>query len=112
MAASCGCLASKPNHDFEINETRNFDCEYDGIQYLGTLRWDGEHFHIHADGLGYKDGIFMSTAIRGIDNDCRMVITSPGLRSYDDWHVDLSRTIVLKRMIDNRVEDTRVSESR
>ena len=104
LVASCGCVGTKPTHDFKINETREFKFVWDDdMPCTGNLMWDGEHFHINANYQGYRDGLFVSVAIRGIDDDARIVISSPGLPSSDQRHVDLSRTVILNEMIKNPV---------
>lgn len=112
LVASCGCVSEKPTHDFEINETREFKFVWDGdMPCTGDLTWDGEHFHINANYQGYREGLFVSVAIRGIDDDARMVICSPGLPSSDQRHVDFSRTVFLNEMIRNRVDAPEINEN-
>jgi hypothetical protein len=114
LITTCGCVGSKPVHDFEINEMRHFDFVYDDIHYGGNLMWDGEHFHIAAVGYGEKEGFFVTTHINGIDNDAVFQISSPesGLPSHVDRHVDFSRTVLLNEMIKNRVNKTGINDSR
>ena len=108
----CGCIGTKPSHDFEINETRSFAFTYDGIDYGGNLRWDGEHFHIAANGHGYKDGLFVVVHIHGVDDDALFQISSAGMPPYVEQHVDFSRTVLLDKMIRNRVDKPGTNGSR
>ena len=101
-----------PTHDFEINETREFKFLHEGdLTYTGTLTWDGEHFTIDAHFQGWQDGGFVSGAIWGIDDDATLLICSQG-SSYRDEHKDFSRTVLLNEMIKNRVNKTRINDSR
>jgi len=103
IVTSYGCINTNPTHDFEINETRGFGFTYDNIEYSGNLRWDGEHFHIAANGHGWKDGLFVVVHIHGVDDDALFQISSAGMPPYVEQHVDFSRTVLLDKMIRNPV---------
>lgn len=105
LVASCGCVGTKPTHDFEINETRYFDFVDNDLHFGGNLKWDGEHFYINAMGYGEKDGFFVVVNIRGIDDDAifQTDIPQSGMRSNVNRHTDFSRTVLLDKMIKNRV---------
>ena len=113
LVASCGCVGTKPTHDFKINETRYFDFVYDDLHYGGNLKWNGEHFYIKANGYGERDGFFVTVHIHGMDNDSVFQISSPGsgLPSHVERHADFSRTVLLDKMIRNRVDKPGVNES-
>ena len=81
---------------------------YDDLHYGGDLKWDGEHFCIEANGYGEKDGFLVAVHIQGMDNDSILQISSPGtgLPSHIERHVDFSRTVLLDKMIKNRVNQS------
>jgi hypothetical protein len=113
LVASCGCVGTKPTHDFEINETRYFDFMHDDLHYGGNLEWDGEHFYIDADGYGTKEGYLVMVVIRGWDDDAVFQISIPesGMPSRVDRHADFSRTVLLNKMIRNRVNKPVINET-
>ena len=113
LITTCGCVGSKPVHDFEINETREFEFLHEGdLTFTGNLTWDGEHFYIRARFQGYPDGVFTYGFITGQDNDVLISTYSRPTGAYNDEHVDLSRSVLLNEMIKNRVDKTGINDSR
>ena len=113
LITTCGCVGSKPVHDFEINETREFEFLWeDDFDYTGTLTWDGEHFHIKARFQGYTEGMFVHGFIYGVDDDATMTMLGQYGQTYKDEHMDFSRTVLLNEMIKNRMDKTEINDSR
>lgn len=56
--------------------------------------------------------MFVSGAIRGVDDDATMTIVSRNMPTNIDEHMDFSRTVLLNEMIKNRVDKTGINDSR